>query len=75
MSPCVELRSAPHVRFTTDGRLFSPATIPIISYSPAEEDQAHVANESISIQKKWETRYVDMFVYHAIFEMTSYRLI
>ncbi|MBK8988627.1 MAG: M20/M25/M40 family metallo-hydrolase [Chloroflexi bacterium] len=38
-------------QFATDGRHFAPYGIPIIGYSPAEEAQAHVAGESISIAK------------------------
>lgn len=38
-------------QFATDGRHFVPYGIPIIGYSPAEEAQAHVADESISIAK------------------------
>jgi putative selenium metabolism hydrolase len=38
-------------RFATDGRYFVPYGIPIIGFSPAEEDQAHIAGESISIAK------------------------
>jgi succinyl-diaminopimelate desuccinylase len=41
-------------QFATDGRHFTPYGIPIIGYSPAEEDQAHIANESISITKMGE---------------------
>jgi putative selenium metabolism hydrolase len=40
--------------FATDGRHFVPYGIPIIGYSPAEEDQAHIADESISIAKMGE---------------------
>ncbi len=36
-------------RFATDGRHFTGRDIPIIGYSPAEEGQAHIAGESISI--------------------------
>lgn len=35
--------------FATDGRLFVPYHIPVIGYSPATEDQAHIAGESIAI--------------------------
>ncbi|MCA9972806.1 MAG: M20/M25/M40 family metallo-hydrolase [Anaerolineales bacterium] len=38
-------------RFATDGRHFVPYNIPIVGYAPAEENQAHVADESISIDK------------------------
>ncbi|MCA9932423.1 MAG: M20/M25/M40 family metallo-hydrolase [Ardenticatenaceae bacterium] len=38
-------------QFATDGRHFVPYHIPIIGYSPAEEEQAHIAGESISIAK------------------------
>ncbi len=39
-------------KFATDGRLFPPFGIEnVIGYSPAEEPQAHVAGESISIEK------------------------
>ncbi|MBP7593151.1 MAG: M20/M25/M40 family metallo-hydrolase [Chloroflexi bacterium] len=41
-------------QFATDGRHFVPYGIPIIGYSPAEEDQAHIAGESISIAKMGE---------------------
>ncbi|MCA9974602.1 MAG: peptidase dimerization domain-containing protein, partial [Anaerolineales bacterium] len=37
--------------FATDGRLFVPYNIPVIGYSPAEEAQAHIAGESIAINK------------------------
>jgi acetylornithine deacetylase/succinyl-diaminopimelate desuccinylase-like protein len=36
-------------QFATDGRHFVPYGIPIIGFSPSEEDQAHIAGESISI--------------------------
>lgn len=38
-------------QFATDGRYFVPYGLPIIGYSPAEEDQAHIAGESISTEK------------------------
>ena len=38
-------------QFATDGRYFVPYGIPVIGLSPAEEDQAHIADESISIAK------------------------
>ncbi len=38
-------------QFATDGRLFVPYGMTMIGYSPAEEDQAHIAGESISIAK------------------------
>ncbi len=38
-------------QFATDGRHFVPYHIPIIGCSPAEEAQAHIAGESISIAK------------------------
>ena len=38
-------------QFATDGRLFVPHGIPVIGYSAAEEAQAHIADESISIDK------------------------
>jgi acetylornithine deacetylase/succinyl-diaminopimelate desuccinylase-like protein len=38
-------------RFATDGRHLVGLGAPIVGYSPAEEDQAHVADESISIAK------------------------
>ncbi len=41
-------------RFATDGRLLAPFGMPIVGYSPAEEDQAHIAGESISIAKMEE---------------------
>ncbi|MFN2115048.1 MAG: M20 family metallopeptidase [Anaerolineae bacterium] len=41
--------------FATDGRFFARLGAPIIGYSPAEEDQAHVADESISIAKMAES--------------------
>jgi succinyl-diaminopimelate desuccinylase len=41
-------------QFATDGRHFVPYGLPIIGYSPAEEDQAHIAGESISIAKMGE---------------------
>jgi len=37
-------------KFATDGRHLSTLGAPIIGYSPAEEDQAHVVNERISIK-------------------------
>ena len=37
-------------RFATDGRHFIDAGIPIVGYSPGDEDQAHIADESISIE-------------------------
>lgn len=36
--------------FATDGRHFAGHGIPIVGYSPGEEDQAHVAGESISLE-------------------------
>ncbi len=42
-------------QFATDGRFFVPFNIPVIGYSPAEEDQAHIAGESISIQRMGES--------------------
>jgi len=36
-------------QFATDGRFFVPYNIPIIGYSPADESQAHIADEHISI--------------------------
>lgn len=36
-------------QFATDGRHFVPYSIPILGYSPAAENQAHIAGESISI--------------------------
>lgn len=41
-------------QFATDGRHFVPYGLPIIGYSPAEEEQAHIAGESISIAKMGE---------------------
>ncbi len=41
--------------FATDGRFFQPYGIPVIGYSPAEEEQAHIAGESISITKMGES--------------------
>ncbi len=38
-------------QFATDGRHFVPYDIPVIGFSPSEEDQAHIAGESISITK------------------------
>lgn len=40
-----------YYQFATDGRHFVPYDIPIIGFSPAEEEQAHIADESISIAK------------------------
>lgn len=37
-------------KFATDGRHLSSLGAPIVGYSPAEEDQAHVVNERISIK-------------------------
>ncbi len=42
-------------QFATDGRHFVPYAIPIIGYAPAEENQAHIAGESISITKMGES--------------------
>lgn len=42
-------------RFATDGRHFVPYGIPIVGYAPAEEAQAHVADESISIANMAES--------------------
>lgn len=42
-------------QFATDGRHFVAAGFPIIGYAPSEEDQAHVADESISIAKMGES--------------------
>lgn len=42
-------------QFATDGRFFASYGIPIIGYSPAEEEQAHIAGESISIAKMGES--------------------
>lgn len=36
-------------RFATDGRHFVDYDIPIVGYAPGDEDQAHIAGESISI--------------------------
>ncbi|MBE2223069.1 MAG: M20/M25/M40 family metallo-hydrolase [Anaerolineae bacterium] len=36
-------------QFATDGRYFVPYNLPIIGYSPADEAQAHTADENISI--------------------------
>lgn len=36
-------------RFATDGRHFVDHGIPIVGYAPGDEDQAHIAGESISI--------------------------
>jgi succinyl-diaminopimelate desuccinylase len=41
-------------QFATDGRHFVPYDIPIIGYSPADEAQAHTADENISIAKMEE---------------------
>ncbi len=38
-----------HYQFATDGRHFVPFGIPVVGLSPAEEVQAHIADESISI--------------------------
>ena len=42
-------------QFATDGRLFTPFGIPVLGYSPAEEEQAHIAGESISIERMGES--------------------
>ncbi len=42
-------------QFATDGRHFAPFGIPIIGYSPAAENQAHIAGESLSIAKMEES--------------------
>lgn len=42
-------------QFATDGRHFVPYGIPIVGYSPADEDQAHVAGERISIEMMAES--------------------
>lgn len=41
--------------FATDGRHFVPYGLPIIGYAPSEEEQAHIADESISIAKMGES--------------------
>lgn len=41
--------------FATDGRHFTGHDITIVGYSPAEEDQAHIADESISIDAMEES--------------------
>jgi acetylornithine deacetylase/succinyl-diaminopimelate desuccinylase-like protein len=38
-------------RFATDGRHFAEYGIPVLGFSPAEEHQAHIADESISLSK------------------------
>ncbi len=38
-----------HYQFATDGRYFAAAGMAVIGFSPADEDQAHVAGERISI--------------------------
>lgn len=50
-------------QFATDGRFFVPYNIPVIGYSPAEEKQAHIAGESISIVKMGVSLrgYVELF--------------
>ncbi len=42
-------------RFATDGRHFIDHDIPIIGYSPGEEAQAHIADESISVAQMEES--------------------
>ena len=42
-------------QFATDGRHFVPYNLPMIGYAPSEEDQAHVVDESISIEKMGES--------------------
>jgi len=42
-------------RFATDGRHFAPRGLPVIGYSPAEEEQAHIAGESISLRMMAES--------------------
>ncbi|MCA9957337.1 MAG: M20/M25/M40 family metallo-hydrolase, partial [Anaerolineales bacterium] len=42
-------------QFATDGRHFVPYGLPMIGYAPSEEDQAHVVDESISIEKMAES--------------------
>ena len=42
-------------QFATDGRHFVPYNLPMIGYAPSEEDQAHVVDESISIEKMLES--------------------
>jgi acetylornithine deacetylase/succinyl-diaminopimelate desuccinylase-like protein len=42
-------------RFATDGRHFVPYGLAILGYSPADEEQAHIAGESISIASMAES--------------------
>ena len=42
-------------QFATDGRHFVPYDMPLIGYAPSEESQAHVVDESISIDKMGES--------------------
>jgi acetylornithine deacetylase/succinyl-diaminopimelate desuccinylase-like protein len=42
-------------QFATDGRHFVPYGLPILGYSPADEAQAHIAGESISIGRMAES--------------------
>lgn len=42
-------------QFATDGRHFTGRDIAIVGYSPAEENQAHIADESISIEMMEES--------------------
>ncbi|RMG90267.1 MAG: M20/M25/M40 family metallo-hydrolase [Chloroflexi bacterium] len=42
-------------QFATDGRHFVPYGIPIIGYSPGEEELAHTVHESIAIDKMAES--------------------
>ena len=42
-------------RFATDGRHFAPHGIPVVGFAPGEEEMAHTAGESISIDQMGES--------------------
>ncbi len=42
-------------QFATDGRHFVPYNLTMIGYAPSEESQAHIVDESISIEKMAES--------------------
>jgi acetylornithine deacetylase/succinyl-diaminopimelate desuccinylase-like protein len=50
-----QLPALSNYRFATDGRHFEPYGLPILGYSPGDEEQAHIAGESISIAKMAES--------------------
>ncbi len=42
-------------RFATDGRHFAPYGIPVLGFAPGEEEMAHTAGESISLEQMAES--------------------